>query len=312
MATSGSADFSITRNEILQKALERAKILAQGEDMDSEMQNSAQFALNLMTKEWQADGLNLWAVDREVTLFMVKGQQTYSLGTSGTHAAKTVVSTQMRVAGTASDTTLEVDSTTGMTAADNIGIVLSDSTLQWTTISSVTDSDTLVISDALTASSAIDNYIYTYTNKIARPLRVLSARRRVEGGNDVPLEVISREEYNFQANKTANGSVAEVYYDPQLSNGELSVWPTSDTVKDRVMLTTQRPIEDFDASTDNPDYPVEWGNALIWNLAEQLAEEYGKSNNILKRVQMQAIRSKDRVMKFDREDTHILIQPRFY
>jgi len=39
----------------------------------------------------------------------------------------------------------------------------------------------------------------------------------------------------------------------------------------------QRPFEDFDASTDNPDFLQEWYDAVTYGLATRLAPEYGVS-----------------------------------
>ena len=69
--------------------------------------------------------------------------------------------TQIRVGASSTDTTIEVDSTTGMTAGDIIGIDTDDGTTHWSTIDTVTDGDTLVIDDALDDDAAIDKDVYT-------------------------------------------------------------------------------------------------------------------------------------------------------
>lgn len=73
------------------------------------------------------------------------------------------IDTAMRVAAVATDTTLEVDSTTGILADDIIGILLDDGTIHWTDVDSITDGDTLVISSGIPAgdSAAIANAVYT-------------------------------------------------------------------------------------------------------------------------------------------------------
>jgi hypothetical protein len=39
-------------------------------------------------------------------------------------------------------------------------------------------------------------------------------------------------------------------------------------------LTVDRPFEDFDAAGNNPDFPQEWYDPLVWLLAERLEPEY--------------------------------------
>jgi hypothetical protein len=41
-------------------------------------------------------------------------------------------------------------------------------------------------------------------------------------------------------------------------------------------MTTKYPVQDFDAAANNSDFPQEWLRCLIWNLALEVAPEYGK------------------------------------
>jgi hypothetical protein len=54
------------------------------------------------------------------------------------------------------------------------------------------------------------------------------------------------------------------------------VWPVDGGSDwDRIVLSAQYYPDDFDAASDNPEFPIEWGNTLVWNLAAELASEYG-------------------------------------
>lgn len=70
------------------------------------------------------------------------------------------VNTAMRVGASETETTLEVDDTTGITNGDICGVTLDDGTIQWSTCT-VTDGDTLEFGAALTDDVAIDNVVYT-------------------------------------------------------------------------------------------------------------------------------------------------------
>lgn len=59
-------------------------------------------------------------------------------------------------------TTITVDSSTGMAATSRIAIILDNGNLHTTTISSVTNSTTIVIDDALTGKASDGNRVYTY------------------------------------------------------------------------------------------------------------------------------------------------------
>jgi hypothetical protein len=108
---------------------------------------------------------------------------------------------------------------------------------------------------------------------IARPGR-LEAARRTASGVDIPLGVVSRQEYMDTPNKSLQAPPLIAYYDPQVSSGVLYVWPTGSTGNTSVTLTFQRYIEDFDVQGNTPDLPPEWHLALVYQLALMLAQSY--------------------------------------
>jgi hypothetical protein len=75
--------------------------------------------------------------------------------------------TTIRVQANAGDTNIAVASTAGMSAGDIIGITLDDGTIQWSTISSITDAQTLVTAAGITAgrSAPVGSMVYTYRFK---------------------------------------------------------------------------------------------------------------------------------------------------
>lgn len=111
-----------------------------------------------------------------------------------------------------------------------------------------------------------------------KPLRILSAYYHNSVSNiDIPMTLLTRNEYNMLGNKVTSGRPIQFYYDVQREYGDLFLFPTPDSTVtgDTIVLVYQRPFEDFDASTDEPDFPQEWFQALKFGLAEVLAPEYG-------------------------------------
>lgn len=112
-----------------------------------------------------------------------------------------------------------------------------------------------------------------------KPLFIKSARHRTADTDyvDRPVRIDTRNEYNEISNKTSTGgTTSRIYYDSQLGDGTLYVWPVPEASTDTLQLTYLRSIEDFDASGDNADFPTEWLEALIYNLAVRIAPKYGK------------------------------------
>ena len=112
-----------------------------------------------------------------------------------------------------------------------------------------------------------------------KPLKVVNAYRHNTSTNiDVPMRVVTRQEYDMLGNKTSTGSPVQLFYEPLLSTGVMHVFPVPDTysiANETIYIIYQRPFEDFDASTDEPDFPQEWFDAIKFGLADRLAPEYG-------------------------------------
>ena len=307
MATSNSVNFTLTRNDIVTEALELCQVLAGGETPDGEDLVTCSRSLNMLAKAWMADGLHLFQ-KLEVTLFHTVGATSYTLGTD--RASADHLETTLSAAEAAAQTVLSITSTAGMTAGDAIGIELDDSTRQWTTIVTVDSATQVTVTAALTSAAASGNTVYTYTTLMDTPTRVISARRRSKDGNEVPVSVLSREDYMQLANKTNKGKIVQVFYD-RSGSGKLSVWPTADVVSDMLNLTVERPIDDFDAATDNPDFPVEWFEALSYGLAARVATKYGVNIQERTFLKMEAERYKADILAWDNEDTSVFFQPEF-
>ena len=274
MAASGSVNFSPTRNDIIKGALRLCLAVAQGEEPEADEVVEASQALNMMAKELQADGLKLWKID-EGAVFMAADTSSYSLGPTGDHATLNYVTTNLAAAVAESGTALTVDSITGISASDNIGIELDDGTLHWDTVDGSPSGSAVALTTGVASAAADGNRLFTYTTKIVRPIRIMDARLKVNAGNEIPFtEWMSRDEYYDLPLKSSDGSPLQGYYDPQLVNGVLHIWPQAENVRDVVLFTFAREIEDFDAASDTPDFPPEWMAALKFGLAVEIGPEY--------------------------------------
>ena len=183
----------------------------------------------------------------------------------------------------ASDTTIEMDSTTGMAASDTIGIVLDDDTIHWTTIVSVDSATQVTITSGLASAAAADNNVYTYTTALGKPLRIHSVRRATGVGNNetqIPMLELSRDDYFSLPTKAQNGLPTHYYYNPDLNNGTLYVWPRPNDPELYMRMTFERELEDMDAASNNFDFPDEWLETLTYQLAVRLAPAFGRDQKL--------------------------------
>lgn len=306
MATSGSTNFTATRNEIIRQAALLVRAAGQGVTMSAELVNDFAFSLNAMVKHWQGRGLRVWTVSEGV-LFPAQDQTRYATGTD--HIAGSFVSTTLSADEAAGQTVLSVTAVTGMTAADFVGIVLDSGAIQWTTINTVGVS-TITTNAALTGAASSGNAVFAYTSKITKPLRVVDARRRqVDDGTEIPIAIVSRQEYRAIPQKTGEGSINQMHYDPQLSTGYFHIWQVPAIVDEIVTFTYWRPIEDFDTGADNPDLPTEWIRCLYYNLAADMLPRYPVPSNAERMIRDTAAQALDDMEGWGREAESIMFQP---
>jgi hypothetical protein len=100
--------------------------------------------------------------------------------------------------------------------------------------------------------------------------RILSARIKISG-TDTPISVKSISEYDLLTNKTSEGLPVALYVDP--ANTGMILHPVPDAVY-AIYYRRERSLMDFDAATDNPDFPITGARLLIKGLALDLAPAY--------------------------------------
>jgi len=224
MATSGSVDFTLNRNDLIDEAFSLLGIGAEGESLSGDMISRASRALNILVKNWQID-IDLW-IETRGTLTAVTDQQSYTMGSGG--------------------------------------------------------------------------------NFTARPLQIIDMQFRQSSG-DIPMNNYSRQEYFDLSKKDTSGIPTNFYYDPQLTTGLLRVWPVLASGNSGTFeFTYARTLEDFDASTDDPDFPQEWFMALSYGLARVLGSHYGGLTNEI--IEMATI-LKAQLRMWDEEPASIFLQP---
>lgn len=232
MPTSNSTDFSVTRDDIIKRALRLIGVVAQGETPTTDQTTEAALSLNGLVKAWQADGMPLWAL------------KTYSV--------------------------------------------------------------------PLTASTASYRIGVSQTINTPKPLKIIQAFNYDSNSNiDIPIRIITKQEYNILGNKTSAGNPIQIYYDPQNTYGDLFVFPVPTSVEaaaNTIKIVYQRPFEDFDAATDTPDFPQEWYDALTYGLATRLAPEYGVPTADRKMLWQEMTLIKQDALNFGLEEGSLFFQ----
>lgn len=318
MALSGSYDFTQNRDEAIKDALLTAKIIRDDETPTGTMISSCARMLNRMLKAMTADGLQLWT-HKNAVLFLEDGKKEYDLYSAGDRwvLEDELAETKLNGAHDASDTTLTVDSTTGMTAADVIGIETASNTMHWTTIVSVDSSTTLTITSGLAAAAADNAYVAAYTSKAQKPYRITEAYvvRYANEDTHIPLNIISKNEYHYLHQNTTEATPNTVMFAPWYDRGKLRVWPTPDADNHRIVFHAHFPFDDMDSATDNFSFPDYWLEAIHYNLAYRLRMDYKVTDpgdpysTWMSNLKKLADSTYQKALDFDVENTYIQIEP---
>lgn len=309
MATSGSVDFSLSRDNLIKYALLNVGALPDGGTPTANQYTDGAVFLNMIVKAWHADGMPLWAL-KEGYILPVSDTNNISLGPSGGHATLSYVSTQLSADSAASDTTLSVDSITGISASDAIGVELDDGSIQWTTVNGSPSGTTVTLATGVTSAASTDNWVYAYTTKIQRPLKILQASRyNVPNSTDTPIHIATQQEWMAWPSKATEGVVIGLHYDPQLTNGVARIYQRFQDGKDIIKIWFQRPFEDFDATGDTPDFPQEWYMALVWMLSWALSPGYAIPAKERQAFLMEAEALHQQALMFGMEEGSVYMQP---
>jgi len=140
-----------------------------------------------------------------------------------------------------------------------------------------------------------------------KPLKCIQAFYRNNQSSppvDVPLLVISKQEYNVLGSKTSTGTANSIFYDVKALNGILYVYLTPDVNAQtnlELHLVVQMPLNDVNLAGDIPDFPNEWMNCLIWSLADELALQYGVPLNARQEIAQRAGAYREKLSDWDVE-----------
>lgn len=274
MATSGSYDFITTRDDIITDALRVLKVVDQDGSATANQITNGATALNRMVKAWRPASKMLWTMD------WITQTLTASSEVDGTDSE---VYTCIRPHTSAA-------SDTPITGANYSTYWLKRGSTGGTWVTST-------------------NYVSVNQYSLAAEIWSIDNAFIRRANIDVPLTALSREDYLEQANKGVEGKPNSYYFQKRIGQSELYLYTQPENTTDVVHLYVTKLPEDFDISTDNPDFPVEWYDALVYGLADRLSPQYLTDRLERQDVKRDAILYKREAEMGDAEDVDLRISP---
>lgn len=164
---------------------------------------------------------------------------------------------------------------------------------------------------SLTLTAGVGTYTLGPAGAIisVKPTRVLAGWYVLPTGARHPLTPLSWDTYNSLGNTTSQGAVNSYFVNKQLANLVVQLWqvPNAQAALGRVELQIQQQATAPVELDDTIAFPVEWGLALRWALADDLAT--GMPALIMDRCERKAREYREMLEDWDVEDAPVAWQP---
>jgi hypothetical protein len=281
MTTSGSYDFTVTRDELITLAHQHIGVVGEGESCTANQVTEAAKLLNLIVKLRAGEGMPAWSLKRG---FILPFSDASSIATNS-HCVTSYDSTTLSADAASAATAITITAAGNTANSDEIGVEQDDGTILWTTISSGGGTTSITLASALTDDAASGNRVYYYTasaDRIQKPIRILQVNTlNVANSTSTEIDLIGRVEYFNLTNRTQESDPLVLFYDisstsaTSLDTGSFYIWPRFQNGDTIIEFVYQRPFQDFDASTDNPDFPQAFHLPLMLELAAMIGPKFG-------------------------------------
>jgi hypothetical protein len=277
MASTGTNNFTVTRDDVIKAALRVLNVIGVGETPEPEDYTNCSQALNIMIKSWAKKGFPLW-VFQQIVLPTYLDVTVYPIGPTAGYLGSVTINDGG--SGFANSGTFTCTGGTNGTDAEGTFTAVAG-VLTTMTFTNGGDSYTGQPTFTFSSGTGEDVTANIVGLTMSRPLRIVEGYIRTSAGLDTNIMPISRQEYDMLGNKTTAGIINQFYYDEQLENGQLYVFNPQSVEGSSLYLLAQRQFYDMTNGTDNFDFPQEWFQALKWGLAEEVAMEYNIDLQVL-------------------------------
>lgn len=285
MALSGSTNFSLTRDDLIKASYQHVGALEDGGTLNSTQTTEGALLLNMLIKNWQADGMQLW-LRQYGYILPVTDVSKITLGAEGGNAVTSYTHTTTSAVSSSGASSVTLTSITGVATTYVIGIEQDDGTMQWTTVNGAPVGSVVTITDVLTGdvASGANVYVYPSTNLLTNPWEILeSFTRRVNDDVDSPMDHITEQEYNLLGNKTEASTPIQWFWDKKLGysttgypgNSDYYLWPRFNGGDTIIVIRYTKRFDDLDATNDNPEFPQNWFLPLMLGLAWLISPKHG-------------------------------------
>jgi len=115
------------------------------------------------------------------------------------------------------------------------------------------------------------------TVNVTRPMQILQAYVRDSGGNNYPLNIRTRDQWNMIGNRSSiitSQIPTDIFYDPTYANGVIGVFPYP-LAAYTVFFDSYDPLSTVSTLTQTISFPPGYERAFVFNLAVEISAQTG-------------------------------------
>jgi hypothetical protein len=248
-----ASSFTMTRNQIIKKALQRLQVIGDGDIISAEMYNSAAEDLNLINTNLNKKRKKLWTVEEG--------------------------SAQLSTPDAVSNNDVDYYCIVPHTAdADNEPGVGDDWKLYWY-------AGTVSLSETTPSAWALAT-VYTNGGTIELPTNAISIESAYlrNDDDDCPVTLINRFQEDSIFSKWETGEPVMLRFDRYAEPPTIQLYGLPDESGYILFYRYIRKLNDVTEHGQVPDVPTEWLDYLIYELASYQGEEYGVADAKIRRM----------------------------
>lgn len=246
-----TADYTLTRDKFIELAHKQIGVLEQGDTMDADMLNDGIEILNLIVRETDGAGKWRWTIDTAKSIALIANVCIYTVSNGLPSDIAEGITASYRTSD-GYDAPIKLFRAEGYEAIANKV--------------ETGEPRAIYIDEQIALSSR--------TMRIWPMLSTVTTQSIVLGTDGNPYKCVMAHT-SAAVNAPITGDNWKMYW--QAGGASVTAWAsgTAYTAPEQIRLLYRRPVYDFDAYNQTPDFPIQWPRLLLEKFKFDLGDLYG-------------------------------------
>lgn len=253
MTVGTTADFTLTRDQLIETGYQLIGVLPPGDPLDGELSEVGKKVLGLIVRETDQAGRWRWTIDVASSLTLVANTFRYTSANGLPTTITDLVSASYRDA-QANDHPLTIVKAEGYEAI--------------TTKIQTGDPQKIYLTENIVLASK-ELYVWPMLSSVNT--------QSVVTGTDASAYKCLQSHTGATENRPVTGANWRLFW--ELGGSGPAAWAadTEYLAPQQIRMLFRRPVYDFDTASDTPDFPISWPRMMVYRFASDLADYWGVS-----------------------------------